>query len=141
MSGKGRRTKCTPERVERICKALRAGNYIDTAAKFAGITATSYHNWAARARKEMERRDAGEEPDPSEDRYVYFLEETTRARAAAEVEAVAQIRQAAREDWRAAAWYLEHGHSATWGKRQVDVTSNGQTVFTVSLGAPDGEGE
>lgn len=136
-----RRTLCRPGITEKIISALRAGNYIEAACRYAGVSERVYYTWCKRGREEAARIAAGEEPDPHEARYLQFERDATRARGGAEVEAVAMIKQAAREDWRAAAWYLEHGHTERWGKRRVDVTSNGKTVFTVSLGEVEGEGE
>jgi len=52
--------------------------------------------------------------------YVEFVDAVERARAGAEVQAVALIRNAALAgDWRAASWYLERSYPDRWGRSQV----------------------
>lgn len=43
----GRKPKYTPERVERICKAISEGQTEKNACIAAGITTTAFHNWLA----------------------------------------------------------------------------------------------
>lgn len=128
----GRRTICTPELTERICEVLRNGNYVQTACEFVGISESAYHKWVSRGEAELARMEAEglDEPDPAKEPYVRFVEQTTHARSAARVKAITTIRQAADKDWKAEAWYLEHGHRDLWGKRrqEVDITTNGEKV-------------
>lgn len=113
----GRRTKLTPEVQERIVSALRAGNYMDTAAQYAGIGESTLHRWIATGREE----DAPEI-------YKEFREAVERARAEAEVRNVHLIQQAAQGGtWQAAAWFLERSHPGKWGRREK-----------VEMSGPDG---
>ena len=45
MAKRGRQPMYTPERVERICKALREGHTDATAAKFGGIVYGTFNRW------------------------------------------------------------------------------------------------
>lgn len=102
----GRRTKLTKALIERIVLAIQAGNYAKVAAQLCGIGESTYYTWLAEARKE------GCKPIFRE-----FLESIERAEAAAEVEAVALIRQSARNgNTRDAQWLLERKHSDRWGR-------------------------
>ena len=94
----GRNTKLTTELTDKICEALRAGNYIETACEFAGIVPATYYRWIA----DSEKPDAGV-------LLVEFREAVKKARATAEVRNVALIQQAAQDPnkWQASAWWLE----------------------------------
>ena len=43
----GRKTKYTPERIERICKAIERGETNETAAKIGGISVSTFCEWQA----------------------------------------------------------------------------------------------
>lgn len=102
---RGRKTKLTPEVQSNIVQALRAGNYQETAAKFAGISQQTYYTWLRRG---------AEEPDSI---YAEFLEAVERAKAAAEVRDIALIDKAANDgSWQAAAWKLERKYPQRWGR-------------------------
>jgi transposase-like protein len=97
-----RPTKRTPEREQRLLQAIRAGNTRRAACAYAGISDETLANWSRRS--------------------LDFLESLTRAEAESEVALVATIRQAAQQDWRAAAHLLERRWPDTWGRRdKVDL--------------------
>lgn len=102
----GRPTKLTKELTDRIVLAIQAGNYAKVAAQLCGIGESTYYAWLAEGRKE--------DADPL---FVEFLESVEQAEAAAEVEAVALIRQSARNgNTRDAQWLLERKHAERWGR-------------------------
>ena len=101
----GRPTKLTPEVQERIVQALRAGNYQETAAAYAGIGESTFYEWMERGR---------DEPGSV---YSEFVEAVTKAKADAEVRDVALIDKAATDgSWQAAAWKLERKFPHRWGR-------------------------
>lgn len=53
--GPGRRTHLTLSRLTNIMNLLAAGNYVTTAAKFAGIGEVSFYKWRTRGEKEIDR--------------------------------------------------------------------------------------
>jgi len=110
--GRGQPTKLTPDVLERLTEALKAGNYIETACTYAGIGASTYHAWVTKA-----------EQDDAPKQYKDFLDAVKKARAEAEIRNVALIQRAASEgkNWTAAAWWLERSQPARWG-RQTKVT-------------------
>ena len=102
-----RPSKLSAEVRERIVTAIRAGNYADAAAQAAGISPSTYYRWMARG----ERERAGA--------FRAFREAVVRAEAEAEVHAVAIVRRAMAEDWRAAVAYLERRHAGRWRRQQT----------------------
>ena len=108
-----RPSKLTPERVEVIREALEAGAYLETASRAAGIAPSTLWSWLRRGRT------AEESPDPSSEDlpYLELLETVKSAQAAAEIEALGIIRDAARDGtWQAAAWFLERSNPAAWSR-------------------------
>lgn len=130
----GRPTKLTTEVQDRIIQALKAGNYIETAAEYAGIGKTTFYRW-------MEQ---GEQA--SQGIYREFRDAVMRARAEAEARSVALIQKAAPDDWRAAAWWLERAFPDRWGPRQKLEHSGPEggpipAEVRVTLVRPNGEQE
>jgi transposase len=97
-----RPTKLTAQLQEKVVQAIRAGNYAEIACRAAGISPSSYYRW-------MERG----EQDPGTI-YAGFAEAVRLAEAESEVHAVALVRRAMSDDWRAALAYLERRHPARW---------------------------
>jgi hypothetical protein len=101
-----RPSKLTPETLEKLIRALRAGNDQKVAAELAGIGETTFYRWMELA----------QEPNAKKD-YREFRESVLRALAAAEADAVVRIQQAAQNGrWQAAAWWLERKHAERWGR-------------------------
>lgn len=133
MSKKGGRpTKLTPELQEEICKAIRAGNYIETAAAFAGISKNTLYDWMKRGAREKERlaKNPRAKVKKSEAPFVDFSDAVEKALAAAEVRDVMLIGKAAETQWQAAAWRLERKFPDRWGRKErlevaaeVDISS------------------
>ena len=101
-----RPTKLTPELIERVTLAIRAGNYAKTACEMVGIGETTFYRWMEEGAQ-----------DKAKPLFREFRESIKRAEAEAEVRSVALIRQAADGGtWQAAAWYLERKHGDRWGR-------------------------
>jgi len=111
-SNAGRKSKKTPERVERLLDNLRQGMSQASAITQAGIAKTTFYTWL----KEDEQ----------------FKTEVETAEDFAEAVQIAQIKALgeAKMDWRAYAWLLERRFPERWSaKRETEVTinqSNGQ---------------
>src|SRR3954453_21116280 len=97
-----RPTNLTPVVQEKIVRAIRAGNYAEISARGAGISPSSFYRWLGRGERE---------PDSL---YARFAQAVRLAQAHAEVHAVALLRRAMPNDWRAALAYLERRHPARW---------------------------
>ena len=106
---RGRPSSFNQERAERLLLAVRGGNYLETACSYAGIGYTTLRRWIAKA----------DDPD-SPPEYLEFKEALEKARADAEVGALAKIQKAASEGaWQASAWYLERSRPEKWSRRDT----------------------
>ena len=106
MSEAGRKSKLTPEVIEKITSAIRMGNDNKVAAALAGISEATYYKWLT----EAEKADA----DPL---FIEFSESVTQAQAQAEARAVSLIQKASNEGrWQASSWWLERKHPERWGR-------------------------
>jgi transposase len=99
-----RPSKLTPEVSVGICRAIRAGNYPEIAARSVGIAASTFYRWMEQGRSAK----SGIHSD--------FYEAVCRAEAESEVHAVANLRKAAPSQWRAALALLERRHG--WSRRE-----------------------
>ncbi len=109
-----RPSKLTQEVQEKIMQAVQAGNYLDTAANYAGVDGSTMRRW-------VQKGEAPNAPEP----YRTFCTSLKSARAAAEVRSVALIQQAAGGGtWQAAAWYLERSYPDRWGRTRIEVTGS-----------------
>lgn len=99
----GRPTKYTPDRVEKILRIIRDGNYRNVAAQCAGISTETFYQWM--------------------DSYPDFSDAIIKAEADCEAEVVARFRNAGQMDWRASESYLKRKHPERWGdKSRVEQT-------------------
>jgi hypothetical protein len=104
----------TPALVKRVCRYIRTGDYIETAALCSGITRQTLYNWlrtgnaarddrlahAAKGKRELVLL-------PHELECVEFLEAMEQASSEAEHDCMSAIKKTAKKDWRAAAWWAE----------------------------------
>ena len=133
----GRPLKLTKELQDRVCSYLRAGNYIETACKAAGIVKETLYRWLKRA--------AAGDGEPFEG----FREAVEAAQAQAEVRGVALVSKAGQEDWRAAAWMLERKFPKRWGTIQrheiglsdEDKQETAATILSAFYGGGDEAGD
>jgi transposase len=102
-----RPTKLTEAVQDKIVQAIRAGNYAEAAGRVAGISPSTYYRWLERGERE--------EQGPYRD----FHDAVRKAEAEAEVHAVAILRRAMPEDWRAALAYLERRHPQRWRRHEA----------------------
>src|SRR5262245_17609103 len=103
----GRPTKLDDERCRVICEAVANGNTYKAAAMTAGVSYSRFKAWMRRGRSKA----------PDDGAFRAFRAAVKRAEAAAEMAAVARIRQAADSgQWQAAAWLLERRYPLTWGR-------------------------
>ena len=122
----GRNSKLSPETQDRVVQAIQAGNYLETAAQYAGIGKTTLYRWLEQA----------EDPD-ADNIYRNFRDAVESARAQAEVRNVALIQRAAQEGtWQAAAWFLERTAWQRWGRRTMVSGEDGGPV-KVEVSAKD----
>jgi hypothetical protein len=116
--------KLTVERQEQICQAVRAGVRPEVAAVYAGVGARSYYRWMSLGRGADAERV-----------YVEFVEAVEVALAEWEARDTLLIGEAAKSDWRAAAWRLERRLPTVYGKRERHEIANADNAsFRISAG-------
>jgi hypothetical protein len=104
--GPGRPVKLTDEIQERICKALRGGNFRGPAAYWAGISPRTFRDWML----------AGKENPDGE--MGNFRRAVIEAEQAAEIRAVRLIMKHAKGDAKHAEWWLSHRHAERWAEKK-----------------------
>lgn len=116
----GRKTLLTPAVQQRIVEAVRAGAYLEDAAAYCGLPVSTVTEWMARGH--------GRDPDrPQTKQYAAFAAAVDEARAAARLEHVLIIRQAARAgQWQASAWFLERTAPKLWGRKDRMTVEGGE---------------
>lgn len=119
----GRPIKLDDEIQNRIVTAIRAGNYIETAAAYAGINKSTLYSWLKRGERERQRvaKNPRARVTQKERPFVEFSNAVERALAEAEIRDVAVIGKAAEEQWQAAAWRLERKFPERWGRKKLDI--------------------
>lgn len=130
-----RPTKLTKKLQDKICNAIRAGNYIETASAYAGISKSTLYDWLKRGEREKVRvsKNSRARIRKKERIYVEFSDAVEKALADSEVRDVAIIANAAKENWQAAAWRLERKFPNKWGRRfKADVEHSGQVKHDVT---------
>jgi transposase len=144
----GRPTKLNDELREVIAGQLRAGNYIETAAAFAGVSKVTLYDWIRRGKRELQRVEANPRAKVRKEEapFVDFLNAVERAQAEAEAEDVDILRRAARDDWKAAAWRLERKFPDKWGRKdrlaaELEHAGNVGLTIAVDYGDDDEEAE
>jgi hypothetical protein len=147
----GRPTLLTDKRQETIVQAIQLGSYNEQAAVAAGISKRTFHRWMERGANEDRRLadldiDPTEQPETLNDTeapYWHFRHAVEKARAQAELAAIAMIVEAGegyevrkerriekangdvevtietsrRRDWQALAWMLERTRPARYSRR------------------------
>ncbi len=122
-----RPTKLNFDTHNKIITAIRAGNYIETAAAYAGVNKSTLYEWLKRGEREKQRvaENSRYRIRKSEKPYVEFSNAVEKALAEAEIRDVAIIAKAAKEQWQAAAWRLERKFPDRWGRKdKVDLSAD-----------------
>lgn len=92
-----RKTKYTPDTVEKLTMAIKLGASYELACKFAGISEDTFANWRKR--------------------YSDFSDAIQEAEGAGVMQWLAKIEKAANDgSWQAAAWKLERRYPQTYGR-------------------------
>lgn len=115
----GRPPKIDKEKVELLLNAVRAGNYIETAAAYAGISKVTVYDWMKKGQLIKEGKKVTSNKNYAE-HCVYFSNAIGKALAEAEAFDVQVIAKAAKAgDWRASAWRLERKNHKQWGRKET----------------------
>lgn len=129
-----RPTKLTQELQDKIVDVIRAGNYIETAASFAGLSKNTLYDWMKRGARERERIDnTGKKMLKKEQPFVEFSDAIEKALAEAEMRDVLRIGEASKSDWKAAAWRLERKFPQRWGKKFQQIENDDERRMKLLL--------
>jgi hypothetical protein len=105
----GRKTKYTPETVDKIVQALKLGATHRLACLYAGIDPSTFENYMAK--------------------YSDFSDAVKSAEGYAAIQWLAKIEKAANDGtWQAAAWKLERRHPEEYGRTVTDHQSKGDKM-------------
>ena len=99
--------KLNPEIQSSIVSAIRAGNYMETAAAYAGVNKDTFYAWLKKGGRSK-----------TSNKFKKFSDAIEKALADAEVRDVAFIARAAEKEWTAAAWRLERKFPRKWGRME-----------------------
>jgi hypothetical protein len=116
----------SPQVVDAIVEAVRAGNYANVSAAAAGIHKSTYFAWMNRGEAASEALSRGDPVDGSELAFADFHDRVRRAEAAAEMDAVASVRQA-KQGWQAHMTYLERRFPVRWRRMDGIKHSSGRS--------------
>lgn len=120
--------RLTPQIQTRIVEALRAGNYIETASAYAGISKQTLYNWLRKGAR------------ASSGKYKEFSDAVIQAEAEADVRDVATIAQHSKLNWQASAWRLERKRPDLWGKKErVELSGDSSAPVVVKVVWPEDE--
>ena len=114
----GRISMLTPEVSKKICDAIRAGNHLNVAARYGGVSYGTLMMWMDKGRKAKSR-------NGRDGIYLEFLEAVEEAEAGAEVAAVLHWRSAMPKDWKAAQKFLEVKYGERWAPKPDQMGPNG----------------
>lgn len=108
------KSRLTAEVREAILTAVRAGNYLEVAVRYAGVAESTFWEWVRRGRD-------------GDARYAPFVAELDKAQAQSEVRDLALVGKAAEDPdrWTAAAWRLERRYPDRYGRPQTRVKVEG----------------
>lgn len=113
---------------DKICQAIRAGNYIEVAAAYAGIPKGTLYEWLKKGNTVFHNK------------YRTFHDAVQKALADAEVRDVAVIGQASQQNWQAAAWRLERKFPQRWGRKdRIEAEISGKPEEPVVVKVEAGE--
>ena len=101
----GRPSRLNAEIQEKIVSAIRAGNYANVAAAYAGINVGTFYEWLQKGRAQQSGK------------YAEFHDAVKLAESQAEIRAVAMVQRHMDDNWAAAMTYLERKHPDRWGRR------------------------
>jgi len=93
-------------KMARLIGALKSGNTIINACRWAGISDPTFYRWKKEAKDAAEGSAAWD-----------LWRAVKKAMAIAEDRAVRKIMRAGKKDWKACAWLLERRNPQVWGKR------------------------
>jgi len=113
-----RPTGLTPEVADQIAGFIRAGNWPQTAAVAAGVSARSYFRWMARGQKAAQAAEDDQPIDPSDEPFWQFWQQIKKAESESEAIAVGfLVRSMPRTPMAVLSW-LERRFRERWSRTE-----------------------
>lgn len=114
----GRKPILTPKVIKFACDLIASGEFDNAVAGYVGVSEVTWHKWKSKGQevKEQIQENEAYSPTKREQLYLEFIESLEKAYAKAEMNAINNIRDASKKDWRAAAWFLERRYNGNWSK-------------------------
>jgi len=127
--GSGRINNLTWEKLAKIKALLYQGNYQKYVFQSMGIPKTTWDRWAKLGRDLAEaiqdKKKKYDKLNESQKKYITLAGLIAQGKAVAMIRNIGIIGDAARKDWKAAAWFLEMNDQEHYGKKiQADVNAN-----------------
>ena len=109
--------KISKQLTKTVAEAIRQGYPNRFACAIAGIAEKTYYRWRKRGEEILE---AGGVCETKMDKAcLYFYQETEKAHANSAFKLIKSLEKAGIENWRAAAWILEHRYRKFFGRPPV----------------------
>lgn len=113
--------KLSKELIDSLVELIAKGNYAKDACGYMGVSEELFYYWKKNGKnlyKKYEKEEIKkEELTEYQSLLLYFFQCLKKAEKAAIIEAVAVIKTAAKDQWQAAAWYLERRAYQDWGRK------------------------
>jgi transposase len=113
------KSKLNPEMIEKLCKAVFEGNYMQTACRLAGISEPAFYQWIKNGEKDIQ--------EGTNSIFTDLVKAIKKAESEAEAKMIQVVISNAVEskNWVSAMTYLERRYPERWGRKdrlQVDET-------------------
>lgn len=106
----GRPPKLTQALITQIADVVRTGCYLDSAARYCGVSKASFHEWMKRGH------------DQQRGIYRQFLDALEQAQASADVRDHARLAKAGEKDWRSIVEHLRLRNPARYARTRTEHT-------------------
>ena len=126
MAKVGRPSKMNERTIAKLVEAIEIGATREVAARYAGISVSSFCSWMAKGRE----AESGE--------FSELLERIEGAEAKLEIFCLEKIQAHGEKDWRAKAWVLERIHPERWARIEKHKVEQDNTLTIIRKVVTDG---
>ena len=109
--------KISKQLTDTVAKAIRQGSTQRSACITVGISEVNYYRWRKRGEEILEAGGVCE--NKMDKACLYFYQQTEKAHANSAFKLIKSLEKAGIENWRAAAWILEHRYRKFFGRPPV----------------------
>lgn len=122
--------------IEEISGYIEDGNYINISVALSGVSKVAFYNWIKKGKAAAKQLELDEHANLSlsQKLYIKLVDRVDEANATAEKKRVKTIIDAAKDDPKWAAWFLERRFGERWSNRQsFDITTKGDIEQNVKF--------